>query len=1042
MKKLIFGLFLLNLATPLYADSVTSGVVGLLKPSTNTVDATRSWADKLNVNFDIIAATMNGIIGGTFGSGAEPQSFILFKSTAQAKIFALSVDTATLSNRPTVISIYDSGNNFIGNATTIKFNTNLTPSMVGSTATVNASGSGGGGSGPYPTFFVVPGGNLVSSITFPTSDFRFVFDGVSGGTLTWRGSTGTITGSETFSSTATFQNYVYFGSNTFTLGIASATGVFYSTSGFVGGSSSVTAVTFSFGTGNLGNPAASRFVAQENGDVIYYQNNAIIADFGSGSLAMSKPILGAGGGSGAPDFSFVSQNMGMYSDHIAADRLGLTVGGKPRLIIDNNGSVGTGGKYGSAGFVASSASLANLPLVQFTSDSVRAEWTGSSATTRVDAYFSSPTVITSSLTVTLGTITINGVTYRWAPVNPINGQVLTADGNNNIRWVTPSGGGGGAAIAGYLFVGNQTIAFSTLAFPGATIISDGIGGSSVTYTYTNFNSTSAAAIDFLKGFTSTSDARGNLFVNFRSTTDALFTTFANFRSTTDADLTFLKLFTSTSDARGNTFVNFRSTSDVKFNDVQLATTNIQNFFAGFTSTSNARDNTFVNFRSTTDALFTSFANFRSTTDADLTFLKLFTSTSDAQQNKFVNFRSTTDLVIVTTGNAVGALSVSTSNIQAFFAGFTSTSNARDNVFVNFRSTTDADLTFLKLFTSSSDARGNTFVNFRSTSDTGFAAYVTALSTNINLLSSSPTWTGTHTFDSSMTYVVQAATWGIGAINLIMQSTPSLNTAGNDVMFRDRRSSSTFWVDAANAMSGTGGGTIITGQMGIWTFNGTSFVLASTVSVQSPFETSPVLTSANNVSSFTVLGGTNPYRSISLPAAAWIGIGVSSSNADTNGFFKYSSYTITSRYNNIPSRFMEIYNTTRTMIMSEVEMPMEWDGSSVSITVTWTSTGSTPSNSNIRFCAAAVGFSSAIASNVGDTVFTSSVGVYSTFINAYQVTKTPPMTLTPEGGARGGDLVKFIVFGDDGDGNSTFNGIARLLNVTIFYRQALWDGKPR
>lgn len=131
MKTLLLTLLFFS-AAPLFADSITSGSLGLLKPSTNTVDPTRSWADKLNKNFDMIAATITGIITVP----GEPTSFTLFKDTAQAKIATISQDTGTLfiNLRSTAVSF----SNFMTfNAT----NTNLTSSTNTWTASQTATSS-------------------------------------------------------------------------------------------------------------------------------------------------------------------------------------------------------------------------------------------------------------------------------------------------------------------------------------------------------------------------------------------------------------------------------------------------------------------------------------------------------------------------------------------------------------------------------------------------------------------------------------------------------------------------------------------------------------------------------------------------------------------------------------------------------------------------------------------------------------------------------------------------------------------------------------
>ena len=53
-----FGLVLLGTQFA-YSDDITSGSIGLIKPTTGQIDKTgRSWGDKLNFNFDVIASTI------------------------------------------------------------------------------------------------------------------------------------------------------------------------------------------------------------------------------------------------------------------------------------------------------------------------------------------------------------------------------------------------------------------------------------------------------------------------------------------------------------------------------------------------------------------------------------------------------------------------------------------------------------------------------------------------------------------------------------------------------------------------------------------------------------------------------------------------------------------------------------------------------------------------------------------------------------------------------------------------------------------------
>ena len=111
LLSIILSLFLPSVV---WSDTQTTGSMKLLQPSTNTVDKSRSWADKLNVNFQIIDSTVTNSL-----------------------------------NRSATINIYDNNGNYLGTATTIKFNSNLSASISGSTVTVNSSGGGGSGSSAY-----------------------------------------------------------------------------------------------------------------------------------------------------------------------------------------------------------------------------------------------------------------------------------------------------------------------------------------------------------------------------------------------------------------------------------------------------------------------------------------------------------------------------------------------------------------------------------------------------------------------------------------------------------------------------------------------------------------------------------------------------------------------------------------------------------------------------------------------------------------------------------------------------------------------------
>ena len=70
----------------------------------------------------------------------------------------------------------------------------------GSTAIITITGGGDGGS----SLFLMPNGVSVSTLNFPVSEFNIFHDGVSGATITVRGSSGTWSAAQTFGSSTTF----------------------------------------------------------------------------------------------------------------------------------------------------------------------------------------------------------------------------------------------------------------------------------------------------------------------------------------------------------------------------------------------------------------------------------------------------------------------------------------------------------------------------------------------------------------------------------------------------------------------------------------------------------------------------------------------------------------------------------------------------------------------------------------------------------------------------------------------------------------------
>ena len=118
-----------------YADTVTGGSVGLLIISTTTEDG-RNWGDKVNSNFEIIAATIGANINRLNNIG------------------------------PGSVVIYDDGVKK-GTVNTIDFGSNLTATVSGATGTVSASGGGGGGADSSTTSFTMYGGGAFLSTANP-----------------------------------------------------------------------------------------------------------------------------------------------------------------------------------------------------------------------------------------------------------------------------------------------------------------------------------------------------------------------------------------------------------------------------------------------------------------------------------------------------------------------------------------------------------------------------------------------------------------------------------------------------------------------------------------------------------------------------------------------------------------------------------------------------------------------------------------------------------------------------------------------------------
>jgi hypothetical protein len=232
---------------------------------------------------------------------------------------------------------------------------------------------------------------------------------------------------------------------------------------------------------------------------------------------------------------------------------------------------------------------------------------------------------------------------------------------------------------------------------------------------------------------------------------------------------------------------------------------------------------------------------------------------------------------------------------------------------------------------------------------------------------------------------------------------------------------------AGAAGGGGGGG------GGFTFDGSAHAAFSTVSIRTPFGTASVAASANNVSSFTILGTTAPYATISIPASAWVGV-KSSATPLNGGFVNISSGASPYNIMGLPFHEFNAPTSTPSFATTIFSMPYDWDGSSIAFEVrSFKSTGTT---TILGWSLGGVALSS--GTNLW-TANTSSATVWTSYNSSWTIVDTdmsPAYNI--EGSPRPGSLVKFWISAFGG----RFDGLPKMVDVVIAYRKAIWDGRVR
>ena len=202
-------------------------------------------------------------------------------------------------------------------------------------------------------------------------------------------------------------------------------------------------------------------------------------------------------------------------------------------------------------------------------------------------------------------------------------------------------------------------------------------------------------------------------------------------------------------------------------------------------------------------------------------------------------------------------------------------------------------------------------------------------------------------------------------------------------------------------------------------------------------TNTIIKSMTDINNQT-LGSTTPYKTFSIQGGSMFGVGISSANENNYGFPMISTYAATDRYNLFPHMYTEMKNSTTTRALFSARMPFEWDASTLGWIVSWIGSSGT-ANTNMKIGIIAIAVSSGSSSL---SVYPSSTTNITTYKSGYQMAESTVAVVQVLGNPKPGSWVQFMLFRDGSDAKDTWEGFARILDVTIFYRKAVWDGRFR